>query len=176
MPLTAHLSPHPGTPCPAVAAIAVELAWDADGALRLAYTLNGAIAALRIPAPAVPERADGLWRHTCCEAFVMADGGPGYREFNLSPSGRWAAYAFTNYRAGGGDLAMPAPAIACCHDAGTLVLRARLAALPAGALRLGLAVVVEDAAGRIGYWALRHPPGKPDFHHTDAFTLALPRP
>jgi len=32
---------------------------------------------------------------------------------------------------------------------------------------------VENAAGSKSYWALRHAPGKPDFHHADAFALQL---
>ena len=40
--------------------------------------------------------------------------------------------------------------------------------------RLGLAAVVEENDGRISYWALAHPPGKPDFHHPDCFRLELP--
>ena len=36
--------------------------------------------------------------------------------------------------------------------------------------RLGLSVVVEDTNGGMSYWALAHPPGKPDFHHPDGFT------
>lgn len=176
--MDAALTRHPATAAPAVAAIAVALARQDDGALTLTYTLTGATPALLIPGPTTPGRADGLWRHTCCEAFVMAGAGPGYREFNFSPSGQWAAYAFTAYRAGGTDLAMPAPAIACrVHDDGLkLVARLPAAALPAGSLRLGLSAVLEDTAGGISYWALRHPPGKPDFHHTDAFALALPAP
>ena len=43
-------------------------------------------------------------------------------------------------------------------------------------LRLGLSAIVEDAAGTLSYWALRHPPGKPDFHHTDAFALQMRNP
>jgi hypothetical protein len=35
--------------------------------------------------------------------------------------------------------------------------------------RLGLSAVIEDAKGGISYWALTHPPGKPDFHHADGF-------
>ncbi|MBI3061386.1 MAG: hypothetical protein HYY83_05345 [Deltaproteobacteria bacterium] len=27
--------------------------------------------------------------------------------------------------------------------------------------------------GTISYWALKHPPGKPDFHHPDAFALEI---
>jgi hypothetical protein len=35
--------------------------------------------------------------------------------------------------------------------------------------RLGLSAVIEDKAGHMSYWALAHPPGKPDFHHMDCF-------
>ena len=35
--------------------------------------------------------------------------------------------------------------------------------------RLGLSAVIEDTSGRKSYWALAHPPGKPDFHHADCF-------
>ena len=45
-------------------------------------------------------RTDGLWRHTCFEAFIAAAVRPEYWEYNLSPSGAWAAYHFTGYRAG----------------------------------------------------------------------------
>jgi len=40
-------------------------------------------------------------------------------------------------------------------------------------LRLGLSAVVEDVDGILSYWALRHPLGKPDFHHADAFALQM---
>jgi hypothetical protein len=40
--------------------------------------------------------------------------------------------------------------------------------------RLGLSAVIEEANGRKSYWALAHPPGKPDFHHSDCFVLELP--
>jgi len=46
----------------------------------------------------------------------------------------------------------------------------------APALRLALAAVIEEKDGRLGYWALRHPPGKPDFHHPEGYTLELRRP
>jgi hypothetical protein len=35
--------------------------------------------------------------------------------------------------------------------------------------RLGLSALIEDKNGRKSYWALAHPPGKPDFHHGDCF-------
>jgi hypothetical protein len=34
--------------------------------------------------------------------------------------------------------------------------------------------VIEETNGRKSYWALAHPPGKPDFHHSDCFALGLP--
>ena len=35
---------------------------------------------------------------------------------------------------------------------------------------------MKDVDGGISYWALAHPPGKPDFHHPDSFALTLPPP
>jgi len=40
-------------------------------------------------------------------------------------------------------------------------------------LRLGLSAVLEAHDGTRSYWALRHPPGQPDFHHPDAFAVTL---
>jgi hypothetical protein len=37
-----------------------------------------------------------------------------------------------------------------------------------GAWRIGLAAVIEDTSGHKSYWALVHPPGKADFHHSDS--------
>jgi hypothetical protein len=43
-------------------------------------------------------------------------------------------------------------------------------------IRLGLSALVEAIDGELSYWALRHLPGKPDFHHVDAFDLQLDWP
>jgi hypothetical protein len=43
-------------------------------------------------------------------------------------------------------------------------------------LTLGLSAVIEEKDGTKSYWALAHPPGKPDFHHKDCFALTLPAP
>jgi hypothetical protein len=40
-------------------------------------------------------------------------------------------------------------------------------------LKLALTAVVEDDSGNLSYWALRHAPGKPDFHHPNGFVLEL---
>ncbi len=170
------LLPHPSTPAGRSAAPRVALSRSADGALTLRYELTGGPAGLRVPAARPPGRGDGLWRHTCCEAFVGAAGTAAYREFNFSPSGEWQAYAFAAYRAGGLLEPAAAPDIATESHADRLVLVARIPPrnLPAGpVLRIGLCAVLEDLDGGLSYWALRHAPGKPDFHHPDTFALEI---
>ena len=101
----------------------------------------------------------------------MPTGGPAYREFNFSPSGEWAAYAFAAYR-DGGPLVIADPIITVRRAPERLELEASVP-VEGASLRIGLSVVVEDAEGALSYWALRHAPGKPDFHHRDAFALEL---
>jgi len=46
----------------------------------------------------------------------------------------------------------------------------RLSAFPRlASWRLGLSAVIEDVTGGKSYWALAHPPGDPDFHHSVCF-------
>jgi hypothetical protein len=40
-------------------------------------------------------------------------------------------------------------------------------------LRMAVSAVMKDEQGRISYWALAHPPGRPDFHHRDGFAWSL---
>ena len=177
VPLT--LACHPQTSSPSVRGIDVVVGVAPGGSLTLAFALKGDLSGLHIPEPRPSRRASGLWRHTCFEAFVMAGEGPGYREFNFSPSGEWAVYAFRGYRDGGELELEQGPGVVVCTTADRLELDAEIRPnlLPPGrSLRLGLSAVVEDAGGVLSYWALRHPPGKPDFHHTDAFALPLVLP
>lgn len=164
--------------------MAASAALGAEDSLRLGYVLEADPRRVEIPAAlAEPGRMDKLWAHTCFEAFVRAGEAPGYLELNFSPSGQWAAYRFDAYRQGMTPLLQTAPRLALRRLADRLELQAevRLAGgLPpepgAGAprkLRLALSAVVEDRDGGLSYWALRHPPGRPDFHHPESFSLAL---
>ena len=81
---SAALVPHPDHPAPAVRGVRVDVTRMPD-ALALAYTLDGDLDAIRIPAPAVPAIVHGLWEHTCFEVFVAADGAVAYHEMNLAP-------------------------------------------------------------------------------------------
>src|SRR5579862_3371124 len=95
------LSRYPTTSCGAVRGIDVCLRREASGSLTFRYVLRAEMLHVRVPLPAPPARADGLWKHTCFEAFVAAEAsGGGYYELNFSPSRQWAIYTFTAYRAG----------------------------------------------------------------------------
>jgi hypothetical protein len=173
------LACHPQTPSQAIHGIDVVVGGAASDILTLTFVLEGDLSGLRIPEPQPSRQVHSLWRHTCCEAFVMAGEGPGYREFHFSPSGEWAVYAFRSYREGGELEGELAPGIVVHRSGDRLELHAEIRPvfLPSGrSLRLGLSAVVEDADGMLSYWALRHHPGKPDFHHTDAFALQLVQP
>lgn len=174
-----RLSSHPSTLCEAIDFIDVSVVY-AHPQLRLEYHLVGTISKLDIPAPEEPVRTLGLWEETCCEAFLKPTGGAAYYEFNLSPSSQWAVFDFTDYRQDFRQLDVGrAPVIDCEESADGLSLRAYidLSMLPPEMHEqnwaLGLTCVVKAADGSTSYWALAHPPEKPDFHDSNCFTLTL---
>lgn len=139
----------------------------------MCYVVSADVARLRIPPAARPARMDGLWRHTCFELFVAAKASTAYQEFNFSPSGDWAAYAFADYREAAEPLECAPPAIELRATGNALELEAALAYAPGGPVRVGLSAVIEDADGVLSYWALRHPSPRPDFHHAASFVLEI---
>ncbi len=166
---------HPSTHARELDGIAAGVEFAGDGHVVFHYRLRGEIARLRIPAPQAPARADGLWEHTCCEAFVALPAGSAYREFNFSPSGQWAIYDFSAYRQRLADPVADAPRIAVRHDSGYFELAVRVprALLPgAGPWDIGLCVVAETGDA-LSYWALHHPSPRPDFHHREGFAIRL---
>lgn len=170
---------HPSHPANALSAITARARFTAAGELLLAYRILGDLAALRIPPPATSGPADGLWQHTCLEAFVAAVDAENYREFNFSPSGQWAAYRFTGYRERD-TVFVPyaAPTIDFQPLSDGFELRATVPAalVPAGqSLQLGLTAVIEAADGSKSYWALSHCARQPDFHLRQSFALTLQR-
>src|SRR5215469_5410640 len=174
--LTAH-GADPGGP---VRGIAVDVRLTPERVLLCHYTLDGDLTRLRVPQLGGGERTDGLWQHTCFEAFIAAAGAPGYYEFNFSPSRDWAAYHFEGYRSGMSAAPLQGPpdlAVHCGGDRLELTANVPLAGLgrlqDAPLLRLALAGVCEAADGRLTYWAQQHAPGKPDFHHPRGFILEL---
>lgn len=144
------------------------------------FVVVGEIDRLKIPAPALGERADDLWQTTCFELFIHSGDDQGYVEYNFSPSSDWAIYLFEGYRNG----MMPA------HDRGVVrswteqssirFAHTALIELDRNPLAVSTAValsaVIEEIDCTKSYWALAHPPGKPDFHHPDCFALTLGAP
>jgi len=135
-----------------------------EGGCEAEFRLDGYLPAIVIPAPEEAERRDNLWQTTCFEIFWQPLGGAAYREFNLSPSGCWAAYDFDSFRTGMRDAPVEVVAITCSHDDAGLVLTARIAADLADPAQVALNAVIEHADGGKQYWALAFPPGKPEFH------------
>jgi hypothetical protein len=172
---TFELQCHPATPCSVPLRLQVHLAaaGSEDGpGLLLHYTLQGPLAGLRLPPPQAPGPADGLWQHSCFEAFLGLAGEAAYREFNFSPSGQWAAYRFSAERVREPSAETPVqPDLDLRTTADGLSLRVWLplkALPPVVAGRpwdLGLTAVIETTDGQLSYWALQHPGERPDFHH-----------
>jgi hypothetical protein len=139
------------------------------------FRLDGHVPAIILPPPATPGRMDNLWRTTCFEIFWQPLGDTCYREFNLSPSGRWAAYDFDSFREEMRDAPVDAIAIDCLHDATSLVLTARIAAQLAAPAQVALNAIVAHPDGTMQFWAMGFPPGKPEFHSEACRTLIVER-
>jgi hypothetical protein len=165
---------------------------DGSDTLVFDYSLDADLSRVRVPLPVASTqtaagaqagaRTDALWKHTSFEAFLAPAQASGYHEFNFSPSRDWAIYRFSDYRDGMAPAKIgQAPQISLHRgDTGVeLEATVRLETLAdlraAHRLKVALAAVIEDQDGRLSYWALRHAPGKPDFHHPSAFALEVSR-
>ena len=145
----------------------------ADGRSMLRYRVDGC-RQLYVPEFAGVGRADGLWQTTCFELFLQTPDG-GYREFNFSPSQRWAAYAFPAYRERSGNCEEIAPPVIASQRGDkiftcTVFLDRNCLQV---ATRAGLSAVIEEIDGHKSFWALAHPEGEPDFHDPACFALEL---
>jgi len=144
------------------------------------FVVTGEIDRLKIPAPTLGERTDDLWQGTCFETFISLDSDEGYLEYNFSPSSDWAIYVFEGYRDGmmpeyGRHVERSWTEQSSVRLAHTVLIE--LDRNPSTErLAIGLSAVIEETDGTKSYWALRHPPGKPDFHHPDCFALTLGAP
>ena len=172
---------HPDSRCLAAPRVEVGISRPRADRLVLSYIVTGKMSDVRMPPVIVAARSDDLWQHTCFEAFVRASSGPEYYEFNFAPSTQWAAYRFSGYRSGmcvAAEIGPPPIEVRSspdCYTLQALLELDRLSALPRQALwRLGLSALIEDTSGCKSYWALAHPPGKPDFHHADGFAHEFP--
>jgi hypothetical protein len=169
-----------GSHCNAIRGAEVRVRKRESDTLVFQYVLRAEMPRIRVPSAQPPGRTDELWKHTCFEAFIAVTGVPGYYELNFSPSRRWAIYSFSGYREGMSPTNVtvpPALDVRSFDDRLELDAAVRVPDLigqQAGRiLKLALTTVVEDDSGTLSYWALKHAPGKPDFHHPDGFVLEL---
>lgn len=168
----ARLLPHP-VQTPVVGEVWVDWRLEAE-LIVLGYEWPAR--GVRFAVTAFPERADGLWQTTCGELFVADPEGAGYREFNFSPSGRWACYDFAAYRTRvASPQAVTAPHIGFRIDEAHARLEVRLARadLPSSRIgwQVGLCAVTEHDDGTLDHRALAHPAAQPDFHDRAGFAL-----
>jgi hypothetical protein len=161
---------HPDTPPGAVRAVEAELQRVPGGAVAT-FRAIGDISRLLIPPPAPPVRTADLWQATCFELFV-SDGGAAYREFNLSPSRAWAAYAFDGHRRGMRD-AVAKIEIEMSHDNKCLKLIAKIDSEFPDPAFIGLTAVILETGAVTRYWATAFAPGEPDFHAAATRSLLL---
>lgn len=172
---------HPSTPSKVVRRVAVRVRRTC-GQLVLVYWIEGDLNSVHWPSPRSSRRTDQLWWHTCCELFLRERGQTDYYEFNFSPSTEWAIYRFSAYRKNmavveDAKQSRIAPRVRTDRfELATLIdLKSLSPRLAITDLHLAVSVVVEQTDGQCSYWALRHPSGRPDFHHPDSFALMLDR-
>jgi len=172
---------HPDSRCVAATRIEVEIARTHPASLVLHYFVTGKIGDLRMPPVTAPARAHELWRHACFEAFVRAPPSAAYYEFNFAPSMQWAAYRFSAYRRGmsvAKEVSAPRMEVQSSDEFYKLQASLELdemSSLQSDTVwRIGLSAVIEETSGRKSFWALAHPSGKPNFHHSDCFAYELP--
>lgn len=175
--VTLSLHCHPATPPYAVEDINVTVELSPEGRLWLRFYVACELEALVLPVPGEPVRTDGLWESTCFEIFLRRHKEESYFEFNFSPSGQWAAYAFTGYREGGSELPLTGRLQIGLDASDThFALEAELD-MPEGwlfgPLDINVTAVIEEIGETMSYWALAHPSAKPDFHDGDCFVLGL---
>ena len=221
------LQSHPANPAPPGLRVAVQRLAPDDPLrpLRLRFELLRRPGAVRLPGAVAVRRAAGaptgcgstpVSRRSsrrrpasdCAGPPVEAGSGPApapYVEFNLAPSGAWAAYRFDGYRAGMRPEPLTVePRVIARLAAGQLSLEVALAwptPLPGAVAppscgcratrrprprptpqarrwqgRLGLTAVIEAADGNLSYWALHHPAARADFHNVEGFALGIEVP
>ncbi|MFZ5668019.1 MAG: DOMON-like domain-containing protein [Pseudomonadota bacterium] len=174
------LTPHPDTPSDVVAGVIVHIRRLARDRMAFTWFVQGDPGRLVLPAKQDPARTDELWKTTCFEAFIGDPGtGFGYVETNFSPSGQWATYTFGQYRTGMWADESVVDKIELWTGPGELKLSAVVSGLAIPEYdeldheRIAISCVIEEVGGRKSYWALAHPPGKPDFHSPAGFVLRL---
>jgi len=165
-----RLTAHPARPAGRVREVNVTVMYPGAGEMLLRWRIVGAQDVI-FPPYSGSGRADDLWKTTCCEMFIDLGGGA-YREFNFSPSGRWAAYDFASYRVPLGNTELrdsPVVSFERGSEIAVATVKVPVKAL-AGARHGTFAAVIEENGGVTSFWANAHRQADPDFHDASCFT------
>lgn len=176
------LTPHPDYPAPSGFEVEVDMEPAGNG-LSLIYLLTGNDRDVLVQPGTDGGRHDGLWKHTCFEAFVRQGDEERYVELNFAPTGEWAAYTFDRHREGRRDFSVTNRPFAFRGSRESWQNDSRGWSFSTGDIfdpnvdwHVGLAAVIEARDGSTSYWALEHAPGPPDFHNPACFLLTVAAP
>ena len=161
---------HPDCAPGSIHSITADVVPTADGC-RATFIAQGDVARIAVPGIDTPGRYDNLWKTTCFEIFWSYDG-TSYREFNLSPSTRWACYDFDAFREGMRNAPAEVEIAVSVSDAELRLVAEIRADLPLPAT-VALNGIIEDADGVNRFWALAFRPGAPEFHASECRALEL---
>ena len=147
--------------------------------LNICYLLQGDLSRIIIPSRIeIPTRKHELWQTTCFEFFLGIKNSPKYWEFNLSPTGDWNIYHFSNYRQGMAEetafTSLPFK-IRQQSDSLEINLEINLDLIITVDTDIDVAIttVIEYSDRNIDYWALIHPETTADFHHRKSFIISI---
>lgn len=170
---TYELQSHPAFMPGEISGVSVRWSLLRDGRLMLRYRVDGC-KEVDVPGFRGRGRGNDLWKMTCFELFLY-DGEGRYREFNFSPSGQWAAYAFTGYRSGRENFEpLRDPEISSATGESVFMMTIFINARELkGAQSAALSAVVFEEGGRPSYWAMVHNKMEPDFHDPACFRIVL---
>jgi hypothetical protein len=147
--------------------------------LTLTYVLSGDLDQVRIPIPSArPSREYRLWEETCFELFIGAKYFSPYWEVNLSPSGSWNIFRFSDYRKNmAEETAVPTLPVRVTRQPDVLEIQTKISLetllLKNQPIRAGASAVIKGDDGNLTFWTLAHPSPKPDFHCKGAFCIQI---
>ena len=147
--------------------------------LTIKYKLLGNLTELVIPPLAsTPIRKNELWQSTCFEFFLGISNSSHYWEFNLSPTGDWNVYRFTNYRENvQEEMAFSSLSFNLQKQSNSLILNVELDLNKIiqidQDLDIAITSVIKSKNNKVTYWALTHCGSQADFHQRDSFIIQL---
>ena len=147
--------------------------------LWLKLNLHGELDQLFLPPMrGIPSQKDQLWESTCFELFMADHQTSRYYEFNISPTGDWNVFEFSDYRKNKTTMTdIFSPSIErSLYDSQNIQYSIGIPIFNEVKFfkKIGVSCVLKTLSGETHYWALDHPQQTPDFHDPRSFTINLP--